>query len=148
LSVGRGRIPHYTQEGLSRPGDRTSWCCMYRKRHEVPIAGTPASGKRCTGQAYAVTSMRCSSFRCSRCQKWYFAKWGYHNGFARKCAHCGLLKYAPPHAQNTLKAPAARPVTVEKSPFHSLDGGRGCATYIPGLFFVPYAKSQTMCSAT
>ena len=45
---------------------------------------------------YAVASMRCSSFRCPRCQKWFFAKWWYHNGFARRCVHCGLPKYAPP----------------------------------------------------
>lgn len=44
---------------------------------------------------YAVASMRCSSFRCPRCGKWFFAKWWYHNGFARRCVHCGLPKYAP-----------------------------------------------------
>ena len=44
---------------------------------------------------YAVASLRCTSFRCPRCGKWFFAKWWYHNGFARKCVHCGLPKYAP-----------------------------------------------------
>jgi hypothetical protein len=43
---------------------------------------------------YAVASLRCSSFRCPRCGKWFFAKWWYHNGFARRCVHCGLPKYA------------------------------------------------------
>jgi hypothetical protein len=44
---------------------------------------------------YAVASLRCTSFRCPRCGKWFFAKWWYHNGFARRCVHCGLPKYAP-----------------------------------------------------
>ena len=35
-------------------------------------------------------------FPCPRCGKWFFAKWWYHNGFARRCIHCGLPKYADP----------------------------------------------------
>lgn len=50
---------------------------------------------------YAVASMRFSSFKCPRCQKWFFAKWWYHNGFARRCVHCGLLKYAPLTSEHT-----------------------------------------------
>jgi len=29
-------------------------------------------------------------FPCPRCGKWFFAKWWYHNNFARRCVHCGL----------------------------------------------------------
>jgi hypothetical protein len=35
-------------------------------------------------------------FPCPRCGKWFFAKWWYHNNFARRCVHCGLPKYADP----------------------------------------------------
>jgi hypothetical protein len=35
-------------------------------------------------------------FQCPRCGKPFFAKWWYHNVFARKCLHCGLRKYADP----------------------------------------------------
>jgi hypothetical protein len=37
-------------------------------------------------------------FPCPRCGKWFFAKWWYHNNFARKCVHCGLPKWADPNA--------------------------------------------------
>src|SRR5689334_811763 len=35
-------------------------------------------------------------FPCPRCGKWFFAKWWYHNTFARRCVYCGLPKYADP----------------------------------------------------
>ena len=35
-------------------------------------------------------------FPCPQCGKWFFAKWWYHNSFARRCVHCGLPKYADP----------------------------------------------------
>jgi hypothetical protein len=35
-------------------------------------------------------------FPCPRCGKWFFAKWWYYKGFARRCVHCGLPKYADP----------------------------------------------------
>lgn len=35
-------------------------------------------------------------FPCPRCGKWFFAKWWYHNSFARRCVHCGLPKWAEP----------------------------------------------------
>jgi membrane protein DedA with SNARE-associated domain len=38
----------------------------------------------------------CLRFPCPRCGKAFFAKWWYYNGFARRCVHCGLLKYADP----------------------------------------------------
>jgi len=44
----------------------------------------------------AVASIRCENFRCPRCRKRFFAKWWYHNSFARRCVHCGLPKYASP----------------------------------------------------
>ncbi len=49
----------------------------------------------------AVASIRCQSFRCPRCRKWFFAKWWYHNSFARRCVHCGLPKYASPVSDPT-----------------------------------------------
>jgi hypothetical protein len=41
-----------------------------------------------------VTGTRCEYFKCPRCGKPFFAKWWYHNAFARRCLHCGLPKYA------------------------------------------------------
>jgi hypothetical protein len=38
----------------------------------------------------------CLRFPCPRCGKEFFAKWWYYNGFARRCVHCGLAKYADP----------------------------------------------------
>jgi len=35
-------------------------------------------------------------FPCPRCGKWFFAKWWYHNSWARRCVHCGLPKWADP----------------------------------------------------
>jgi hypothetical protein len=35
-------------------------------------------------------------FPCPRCGKWFFTKWWYYNGFARRCVHCGLPKYGDP----------------------------------------------------
>ena len=40
-------------------------------------------------------------FPCPRCGKWFFAKWWYHNNFARKCVHCGLPKWADPNAASS-----------------------------------------------
>ena len=36
---------------------------------------------------FAVAAIRHTSFRCPRCGKWLFAKWWYHNPFARRCVH-------------------------------------------------------------
>ena len=36
----------------------------------------------------------CLRFPCPRCRKAFFAKWWYYNGFAQRCVHCGLPKYA------------------------------------------------------
>src|ERR1700687_3391094 len=37
-----------------------------------------------------VVGYRAKSFRCPRCGESFFC-WGlYHNGFTRKCLHCGL----------------------------------------------------------
>ncbi len=49
---------------------------------------------------FAVASLRCESFKCPRCKKWFFAKWWYHNSFARRCVHCGLAKYASPVSED------------------------------------------------
>ncbi len=43
---------------------------------------------------FLIASLRVGLFRCPRCHKWFFATWWYHNPFARKCAHCGLPKWA------------------------------------------------------
>ena len=43
---------------------------------------------------FAIAGIRFQTFRCPRCNKWFFAKWWYHNIFARRCVHCGLPKYA------------------------------------------------------
>lgn len=45
-----------------------------------------------------VAGTRCERFRCPRCGKLFFAKWWYHNSFARRCVHCGLPKYASPES--------------------------------------------------
>lgn len=45
---------------------------------------------------FVVAGIRYESFRCPRCRKLFFAKWWYHNSFARQCVHCGLPKYASP----------------------------------------------------
>jgi hypothetical protein len=50
---------------------------------------------------HVVASMRFTSVRCPRCHKWFFRKWWYHNGFARRCVHCGLPKYAPLNSEQT-----------------------------------------------
>jgi len=34
------------------------------------------------------------SFRCPRCGNPFFQQWGYQGSYARKCAHCGLPKWA------------------------------------------------------
>src|SRR5947208_2186536 len=44
--------------------------------------------------AFAVTSVRLSTFPCPRCGKWFFAAWYFHNPLARRCVHCGLPKWA------------------------------------------------------
>jgi hypothetical protein len=50
---------------------------------------------------YAVASVRTASFKCPRCDQWFFAKWWYRNSFARRCVHCGLPKYAPVTSEHT-----------------------------------------------
>ena len=47
---------------------------------------------------YLVAGIRFQRFKCPRCGKWLFAKWWYHNMFARRCVHCALPKYADPSA--------------------------------------------------
>ena len=34
------------------------------------------------------------AFLCPRCTERFFSTWWYYNGFARKCVHCGLPKWA------------------------------------------------------
>ncbi len=57
---------------------------------------------------FVVASNRCLRFRCPRCGTWFFAKWWYHNSFARRCVHCGLRKYASPASDHS----DARPCNV------------------------------------
>ena len=45
---------------------------------------------------YAVAGNLFVRFPCPRCGKWFFAKWWFHNTFARRCVHCGLPKYSDP----------------------------------------------------
>jgi hypothetical protein len=44
--------------------------------------------------AFLVADIRLACFRCPRCHHMFF--WGlwYSNPFARKCLHCGLLKWS------------------------------------------------------
>jgi len=42
----------------------------------------------------AIAGIRLSFFKCPRCGRQFFATWWYHNGFARRCVHCGLRKWA------------------------------------------------------
>lgn len=39
---------------------------------------------------------RANNFRCPRCNQYFFRTLWYYNGFARKCVHCGLPKWADP----------------------------------------------------
>lgn len=43
---------------------------------------------------WIVTSFRLGRFRCPRCKQDFFHKWPRQNGFARRCLHCGLRKWA------------------------------------------------------
>ncbi len=40
--------------------------------------------------ASIITAYRVSWFRCPRCGQRFFEALWYHNGFARRCLHCGL----------------------------------------------------------
>jgi predicted RNA-binding Zn-ribbon protein involved in translation (DUF1610 family) len=40
-----------------------------------------------------VTTYRAGGFRCPRCGEQFFKTNFYHNGFARRCVHCGLPKW-------------------------------------------------------
>jgi hypothetical protein len=42
---------------------------------------------------YAVAGIGFQAFKCPRCGRRFFCKWWY-NMVARRCVHCGLLKYA------------------------------------------------------
>src|ERR1700722_7781595 len=46
--------------------------------------------------ATMIVAYRMQYFLCPRCGKRFSSRWWYHRGmaFARKCAHCGLAKYA------------------------------------------------------
>ena len=56
---------------------------------------TPAFVAAFTWMAfYVIAGIRFQRFKCPRCGKWFFAKWWYHNMFARRCVHCGLTKYS------------------------------------------------------
>jgi predicted RNA-binding Zn-ribbon protein involved in translation (DUF1610 family) len=46
--------------------------------------------------ATIITSYQAQYFACPRCGKQFSSKWWYHMGmaFVRRCAHCGLPKYA------------------------------------------------------
>ena len=55
--------------------------------------------------AFLVTGVRLNRWRCPRCGKLFCAtKWYNKSFFARKCAHCGLPKFAiddgPPEADS------------------------------------------------
>ena len=43
-----------------------------------------------------IAAQRALRFRCPRCGELFFKKWMDQNGFARRCLHCGLPKYADP----------------------------------------------------
>ena len=43
---------------------------------------------------WTITSLRLGRFQCPRCKRDYFHKWPVQNGFARRCLHCGLRKWA------------------------------------------------------
>jgi hypothetical protein len=59
----------------------------------APEALIPASAI-CGMVAFAVAQVRVASWRCPRCREAFFrARW-YHNGFAKKCVHCGLRKWS------------------------------------------------------
>ncbi len=43
---------------------------------------------------FVVTRWRLSRWHCPRCGRWFFAKPRFNNLFTRKCAYCGLKKWA------------------------------------------------------
>jgi hypothetical protein len=58
---------------------------------------TPAFVLALAWMAFLIIASNLSlRFPCPRCGKCFFAKWWYRKGFARRCAHCGLPKYADP----------------------------------------------------
>jgi hypothetical protein len=44
--------------------------------------------------ALIIADFRLRYWRCPRCGEHFFSKWWYGNPLARRCAHCGLPKYA------------------------------------------------------
>jgi ribosomal protein L37E len=44
--------------------------------------------------AVLVTDRAAIRLKCPRCGKPFFHTWWFHNGFAKKCVHCGLPKRA------------------------------------------------------
>jgi len=44
--------------------------------------------------AVFVTNRIAFGFNCPRCEKPFFYTWWFYNGFAKKCVHCGLAKWA------------------------------------------------------
>jgi hypothetical protein len=47
--------------------------------------------------AFAIVplSIHAERFRCPRCAEWFCRKGLYHNGFARRCLHCGIKVGTP-----------------------------------------------------
>jgi hypothetical protein len=43
---------------------------------------------------FVIAGMREGNFRCPRCGRKFFSKKWYHNGWASRCLHCQLPKWA------------------------------------------------------
>jgi hypothetical protein len=71
----------------------------------VIVLGWPLSRALGSGLAYLGVALAwmaagllvqfwAGSFRCPRCGNPFYRNWGYQGSWARRCAHCGLPKWA------------------------------------------------------
>src|SRR4051812_17999005 len=42
----------------------------------------------------SIVNLRAATFRCPRCGEQFYSRGLFHNGFTRRCLHCGLAKWA------------------------------------------------------
>lgn len=87
-----------------RRRDRWFWAAFLGYLPGVPLLGTVISGLVGHGLylptaiawmiAISIAGYRSGMLRCPRCGQRYYVRTFFHNGFARRCLHCGLPKWA------------------------------------------------------